>query len=63
VEARFAELGCAACHRRELNTGEHARSLTEAILWHGGEARVARDRFARLPKQERDCLLAFLQSL
>jgi CxxC motif-containing protein (DUF1111 family) len=127
-EARFGELGCAACHRTELKTAERsrfprlsgrtisaytdllihdmgeglsdhrpdyraggrewrtpplwglgrtatvsestfylhdgrARTLAEAILWHGGEARAARDRFVRLPKQERDILLAFLQSL
>ncbi|MCP8897218.1 thiol oxidoreductase [Shinella daejeonensis] len=40
-----------------------ARNLTEAILWHGGEARNARDRFAALEKSERDALLAFLESL
>ncbi|UDF31157.1 UNVERIFIED_ORG: c-type cytochrome [Roseateles sp. XES5] len=40
-----------------------ARSLTEAILWHGGEARAARDRFAALEKQDRDALLTFLESL
>ena len=40
-----------------------ARSLTEAILWHDGEGRAARQRFANLPKTERDALLAFLRSL
>jgi CxxC motif-containing protein (DUF1111 family) len=40
-----------------------ARSLAEAVLWHGGEAKAARDRFARMPKEERDALLAFLGSL
>ena len=40
-----------------------ARNLTEAILWHGGEAQAARDAFAKLPKTERDALLAFLNSL
>jgi CxxC motif-containing protein (DUF1111 family) len=40
-----------------------ARNLTEAILWHGGEAQAARDTFANLPKSERDALLAFLESL
>ena len=47
---------------RYLHDGR-ARSLTEAILWHGGEARVARRRFASLPAQERRALLAFLESL
>lgn len=40
-----------------------ARTLAEAILWHGGEAQAARDRFATLPKPERDALVRFLESL
>lgn len=40
-----------------------ARSLTEAVLWHGGEAQAARDAFAALPKTKRDALIAFLESL
>ena len=40
-----------------------ARNLTEAIVWHDGEAAVSRDAFVRMPKQERDALLAFLNSL
>jgi CxxC motif-containing protein (DUF1111 family) len=40
-----------------------ARTLAEAILWHGGEGRAARDRFAAMPKQERDSLVQFLESL
>ncbi|HTV71569.1 MAG TPA: di-heme oxidoredictase family protein [Rhizobiaceae bacterium] len=40
-----------------------ARNLTEAILWHGGEAEKARDGFAVLPKRERDALIKFLESL
>ena len=40
-----------------------ARNLAEAILWHGGEAEAAREAFAKLPKAERDALLAFLNSL
>jgi CxxC motif-containing protein (DUF1111 family) len=40
-----------------------ARSLTEAILWHGGEAQKARDAFAALQKSDRQALLAFLESL
>ena len=127
-EVRFAEIGCAACHRQELKTGDgahfprlagqtirpytdllvhdmgkglsdrrpdglasgsewrtsplwglgltaavsesgfylhdgRARSLVEAIVWHGGEATKARDRFVRLGKEEREALLAFLDSL
>ncbi len=40
-----------------------ARSLPEAILWHGGEAQKARDAFAALQKSDRQALLAFLESL
>ncbi|MDQ2819806.1 MAG: discoidin domain-containing protein [Pseudomonadota bacterium] len=40
-----------------------ARNLTEAILWHGGEADVARQRFEKLSKADRDSLLGFLKSL
>ena len=40
-----------------------ARNLTEAILWHGGEAKAARDRFAALEKHDRDALLTFLERL
>jgi CxxC motif-containing protein (DUF1111 family) len=40
-----------------------ARSLSEAILWHGGEARGARDRFSALPAAQRKILLSFLETL
>lgn len=40
-----------------------ARTLTEAILWHGGEATTSRQRFEALSKADRDALLAFLGSL
>jgi len=40
-----------------------ARTPTEAILWHGGEARSAADAFRNLPERQRDALLAFLNSL
>nr|WP_315393897.1 di-heme oxidoredictase family protein [uncultured Duganella sp.] len=40
-----------------------ARSLTEAILWHGGEADRSRQRFESLSAADRDALLAFLKSL
>ena len=40
-----------------------ARNLTEAILWHGGEAQAARDGFAALPKADRNALMKFLESL
>ena len=40
-----------------------ARSITEAILWHGGEAEAARRSFAQLSKPDRAALLRFLSSL
>ncbi|UOM32933.1 di-heme oxidoredictase family protein [Acuticoccus sp. I52.16.1] len=40
-----------------------ARTLLEAILWHGGEARAARDAVAAMTPDERAALLAFLNSL
>ena len=40
-----------------------ARNLTEAILWHGGEAQAAREGFASLSADQRADLLRFLESL
>ncbi len=40
-----------------------ARNVEEAILWHGGEAQAARDAYAALSKEEREALLAFVNSL
>jgi CxxC motif-containing protein (DUF1111 family) len=40
-----------------------ARNLTEAILWHGGEAQKSRDAFASLPQDSRQALITFLESL
>jgi CxxC motif-containing protein (DUF1111 family) len=48
--------------RRYLHDGR-AASVTEAILWHDGEARRARDAFQRLDDASRQRLVAFLQSL
>lgn len=49
-------------HTQFLHDGR-ARSLTEAILWHGGEAQAARDGFAGLQADDRAAILAFLESL
>ncbi len=49
-------------HTLFLHDGR-ARNLTEAVLWHGGEAEAARDKFAELSKQDRERLLAFVNSL
>lgn len=40
-----------------------ARTLQEAILWHGGEAATAKERFLQLNKEERAALIRFLESL
>jgi len=40
-----------------------ARSVSEAILWHGGEAAQARDNYARLDAPSRAALLKFLNAL
>ena len=40
-----------------------ARNILEAILWHGGEAKTSRDNFAKLSKQDRERLIAFVESL
>ena len=40
-----------------------ARNLNEAIAWHGGEGIVARDKFLALDSQERQNLLAFINSI
>ncbi len=47
---------------RFLHDGR-ARSLAEAILWHGGEAESSRESFRRARGSERDALIAFLRSL
>lgn len=40
-----------------------ARTLEEAILWHGGEAAASRDSFKQLSKSDRAALIAFLLAL
>lgn len=47
---------------RYLHDGR-ARTLEEAILWHGGEAKAARKRYSALSDADRRALLAFLKSL
>ena len=49
-------------HTRFLHDGR-ARSIEEAILWHGGEAEGAKERFEDLPAKQRKAILAFLNSL
>jgi CxxC motif-containing protein (DUF1111 family) len=49
-------------HTLFLHDGR-ARNIKEAILWHGGEAETARDAFAKLSKEDRERLIAFVNSL
>jgi CxxC motif-containing protein (DUF1111 family) len=35
----------------------------EAILWHGGEAKTARDAVVEMDRKDRDALVLFLESL
>ncbi len=49
-------------HTYFLHDGR-ARSIMEAILWHGGEAKSAQQKVLKLNQTERDALLAFLNSL
>ena len=49
-------------HTFYLHDGR-ARNLSEAIIWHGGEAQASREYFLNLSADERAALLAFLESL
>jgi CxxC motif-containing protein (DUF1111 family) len=49
-------------HTRLLHDGR-ARNVTEAILWHGGEAQQAKDKFKQLSARDRQDLLDFIDSL
>ena len=49
-------------HTRYLHDGR-ARSLLEAVLWHGGEAEAAKQRVVGMTRGAREALLAFLGSL
>ena len=40
-----------------------ARTLEEAILWHGGEAEASKETFRIMPASDRAALIRFLQSL
>jgi CxxC motif-containing protein (DUF1111 family) len=40
-----------------------ARTLEEAILWHGGEAKAAQQKFIALDKPQREALIFFLKQI
>jgi CxxC motif-containing protein (DUF1111 family) len=49
-------------HNNFLHDGR-ARSISEAIMWHGGEGTTSKLNFKKLSKSDRKKLLAFLNSL
>jgi CxxC motif-containing protein (DUF1111 family) len=49
-------------HTRLLHDGR-ARDVSEAILWHGGEAERAKETFRQMSKEDREALLKFIDSL
>lgn len=49
-------------HSEYLHDGR-ARSLLEAILWHGGEAQSQADAVAAMSTEDRQALLSFVESL
>jgi CxxC motif-containing protein (DUF1111 family) len=58
----LGSVGVVGENPRYLHDGR-ARDLTEAVMWHGGEAGPAREAFRNLPAAARDALTAFLNSL
>lgn len=40
-----------------------ARSIEEAILWHGGEAEQSKEKFRTMPSSDREALVRFIRSL
>ena len=49
-------------HQNFLHDGR-ARTLMEAVMWHGGEAEKSKDYIKDQPKSSRDALVKFLESL
>ncbi len=49
-------------HQNFLHDGR-ARNLSEAILWHGGEAENSKNSFIKLAEVDRNALIKFLESL
>ena len=49
-------------HTYFLHDGR-ARNLMEAVLWHGGEAEISKKKVLDFNQQEREALVAFLNSL
>ena len=49
-------------HTYFLHDGR-ARNLIEAIMWHGGEGEASKNLFKNMTKEDRDAIIAFLNSL
>ena len=49
-------------HQNFLHDGR-ARTLTEAIMWHGGEAAQSKQFVTNLSRTDRDALIKFIESL
>ena len=55
-------LGNVSGHTNLLHD-QRARNITEAIMWHGGEGAYSREKFRTMSKEDRDAMIAFLESL
>ena len=49
-------------HQRLLHDGR-ANGVLEAVLWHGGEAQVAKDQVLKFNQRDREALVKFVESL
>jgi CxxC motif-containing protein (DUF1111 family) len=61
VEGPFQQQVCAP-HHAYLHDGR-ARTIEEAIRWHGGESEASKDAYSALPASDQAALLRFLESL
>lgn len=61
VEGPFQDQVCTP-HHSYLHDGR-ARTIEEAILWHGGEGQASKAAYVALPAADKAALLAFLESL
>ena len=62
TEFRTQPLWGVTLHAPYLHDGR-ARSLAEAILWHGGEGEAAKNKFKAMGQADKDALIKFLKSL
>ncbi len=63
-EWRTAPLwGIGAENHSDLLHDGRARDVTEAVLWHGGEAQSAREKFRQMSASERAALIKFVRGL